>query len=471
MGTVFISYSHDSEEHSERVLALANRLSEEGVDCVLDQYVTSPAEGWPKWMDRQLKKAEYVIIICTETYLNRVMGEETPGKGKGIKWESTLTYQYIYDSDSQNTRFIPVVFDPGDCQYIPTPLKGATTYCVNTQEGYDDLYRQLTDQPRVVKPIPGAMRKLPPEKVGEDFPFTAAAPAKGKPRLGPLVHKMCNRILQVNEFMRFFLEQSKKCPKRPQFYFIHGDEWQGHESLLERLMKTCLKDFAEKKWGQDYATISLDEVPWPKEGKLEDREEHLKMDVMERFAGYGDILDFSAHSLARLPCFDKRPLVLIKHNIYSSKWDNLTLPLLSWYMQDYWSDLEGDEEELATLFLVFFNISYRSPEGPGFIRKILNWKAFNKEDIREQLEKFSTSAPGHCPCLLLRELTPIEREDVMDWFSENNIFEFDADRKKRIDAIFRENDRQVKTISWAKAEIELIRIVKEYGYQREEQLI
>ena len=35
---VFISYSHDSEAQAERVLALADRLNAEGLDCELDQY-------------------------------------------------------------------------------------------------------------------------------------------------------------------------------------------------------------------------------------------------------------------------------------------------------------------------------------------------------------------------------------------------------------------------------------------------
>ena len=30
--TVFISYSHDSEEHREKVLALSERLREDGID-------------------------------------------------------------------------------------------------------------------------------------------------------------------------------------------------------------------------------------------------------------------------------------------------------------------------------------------------------------------------------------------------------------------------------------------------------
>jgi tetratricopeptide (TPR) repeat protein/GTPase SAR1 family protein len=179
MEKVFISYSQESTEHSDRVLALANRLINDGLDCALDRYESSPAEGWPKWMDRQLKDAEYVVIVCTETYWNRVMDEEYPGKGKGVKWESTLTFQHIYENDSKNPRFIPVVFDPSDCRYIPTPLKGASFYCVDTPGGYEKLYRRLTKQPEVVKPVPGPIKVLPPKKPAMDFPGAAPGQAPG----------------------------------------------------------------------------------------------------------------------------------------------------------------------------------------------------------------------------------------------------------------------------------------------------
>lgn len=107
MKKVFISYSHDSSEHADRVLALADRLVEDGVDCFLDQYEESPPEGWNMWMDRQIRDADFVLMICTEIYYKRVMGEEKPGAGLGVKWEGKLIYQHINQADSQNTRFIP----------------------------------------------------------------------------------------------------------------------------------------------------------------------------------------------------------------------------------------------------------------------------------------------------------------------------------------------------------------------------
>jgi TIR domain len=65
--TAFISYSHDSPEHADRVLALSDRLRADGIDCILDQYEVSPPEGWPRWMDRHIRTADFVLMICTPT--------------------------------------------------------------------------------------------------------------------------------------------------------------------------------------------------------------------------------------------------------------------------------------------------------------------------------------------------------------------------------------------------------------------
>lgn len=125
---VFVSYSHDSPEHGEHVLALADRLRSDGIDCILDQYEESPAEGFPRWMDRQIRAADFVLMICTSTYYRRVMGEEEPGKGHGAQWESTLIYQYIYNAGTANTRFIPVLLEGADASAIPIPWQGVKYY-------------------------------------------------------------------------------------------------------------------------------------------------------------------------------------------------------------------------------------------------------------------------------------------------------------------------------------------------------
>jgi WD40 repeat protein len=159
---VLISYSHDSSGHEKRVLELANRLRGDGIDCTIDQYVVVPAEGWPRWMDKQIRDSDFVLLVCTETYYQRVMGDEQPGKGLGVRWEGHSIYQAIYDAETMNTKFIPVFVEPGPVSHIPDPVRSVSYYYVHTENGYEDLYRRVTNQPRVVKPKLGKLRSLPP---------------------------------------------------------------------------------------------------------------------------------------------------------------------------------------------------------------------------------------------------------------------------------------------------------------------
>lgn len=174
---VFISYSHDSPEHIRAVLELSNRLREEGVDCALDQYETSPPEGWPRWMDKKIRESKYVILVCTETYHKRVMDQEEPGAGHGVKWEGHLIYQHFYDAGTVNTRFVPVVFQSVDKRFVPDPLRGSTIHALDLEGGYDRLYAQLTDSPIVQKPPLGKRRvPLPARPVRTDPTWFITSP-------------------------------------------------------------------------------------------------------------------------------------------------------------------------------------------------------------------------------------------------------------------------------------------------------
>ena len=128
---VFVSYSHDTLEHISAVRELSDRLREDGIDCVLDQYEHSPPEGWPRWMDGKIHTCRYVLMVCTEAYCRRVMGTEAPGVGHGVRWEGNLIYQHIYDAGSMNVKFIPVVLKDTDRPHVPTPVRGAIIYSLS----------------------------------------------------------------------------------------------------------------------------------------------------------------------------------------------------------------------------------------------------------------------------------------------------------------------------------------------------
>ena len=157
---VFITYSHDSENHKNRVLKLSNDLRVNGIDCHLDQYEPSPAEGWPRWMNEQIELAEFVLVICTEIYNRRATGQESPGVGLGASLEGLLINQQIFDQGGRNTKFIPVILTESDAPHVPKFLAPFSRFCVATTNGMEDLYRFLTTQPAVVKPPLGPLRHL-----------------------------------------------------------------------------------------------------------------------------------------------------------------------------------------------------------------------------------------------------------------------------------------------------------------------
>ena len=191
---VFITYTHDSDAHKNRVLKLSERLRADGVDSNIDQYEVSPPEGWPAWMRRQIKEADIVLIICSENYLKRYEGTEARGRGSGAKWEGGIITQELYEAEGRNTKFIPVVFTRDDINYIPIEMRKGTYYLLDSDARYDDLYAHLTDQPRTVKGELGRLRQLPPVREQEsagskhvEAPMESNLVVPSKPSQLPLV--------------------------------------------------------------------------------------------------------------------------------------------------------------------------------------------------------------------------------------------------------------------------------------------
>lgn len=174
---VFISYSHDSPEHEERVLALSERLRDDGIDAQVDQYVPgAPRQGWPRWMLDELDAAQFVLMVCTETYYRRFRGHEQPGKGKGADWEGALITQAIYDAYSASVKFVPILFDTSDEQYIPEPLRSLTRYTLNAEHAYQRLYDFLLGQAGVE---PGALGDVQRRERRRAEPLTFPAEPPG----------------------------------------------------------------------------------------------------------------------------------------------------------------------------------------------------------------------------------------------------------------------------------------------------
>ena len=88
---VFISYAQFSEVHSARVLALAQSLRQQGIDVELDQYHKHELLDCPRWCQEQLRpdRADWVLMVCSATYRDRLENRVDPHIGNGVFWEGT----------------------------------------------------------------------------------------------------------------------------------------------------------------------------------------------------------------------------------------------------------------------------------------------------------------------------------------------------------------------------------------------
>jgi tetratricopeptide (TPR) repeat protein len=113
-------------------------------------------------MDRNVAESDFVLIVITKRWHDRCMGNAPPDEGLGVRWESTNIYQHIYEAGSNNAKFVPVLFDKSDKQWIPAPLGGTTHYLYAPQ--YADLLKRLDGVPPATKAPLGARTKGAPPK-------------------------------------------------------------------------------------------------------------------------------------------------------------------------------------------------------------------------------------------------------------------------------------------------------------------
>lgn len=170
----FISYTHDRDEaHRERVLRLADRLVNEGINCHIDRYneTPPPVEGWPRWMGKQVENSDFVLVVCTPNYYHCFRGDDEC-LGKGAVWEGAMITQSLYDDFAKNTKFIPIGFasyKDADSSIVG-PLRATNYYDVSSEDGYNRLYRHLTNQPEITRPTLGMRRTLTARDGSSDAP-------------------------------------------------------------------------------------------------------------------------------------------------------------------------------------------------------------------------------------------------------------------------------------------------------------
>ena len=140
--TVFISYSHDSNEHKKWVLNFSNKLRSSGIDVILDQWDLEFGDDVAVFIESNITDSDKVLIICTDQY----NAKANAGRG-GTGYEKTIVTRELIDN-SQSDRFIPVVRQYSGKDKMPKFL-GTRLYAdLSDDSEYEVEFKKLARQLR-----------------------------------------------------------------------------------------------------------------------------------------------------------------------------------------------------------------------------------------------------------------------------------------------------------------------------------
>ncbi len=147
--TVFISYSHDDEEHKGWVLKLANRLVNNGVNAILDQHDLSLGGDLPSFMENGLSNESRIICVCSERYTAKA----NSGQG-GVGYEKMIMTGELLQNI--NTNWIIPIIRKNPSSKVPKFLTGKIYADFNSdnafEKEYEKLLREIINLPLQPKP-------------------------------------------------------------------------------------------------------------------------------------------------------------------------------------------------------------------------------------------------------------------------------------------------------------------------------
>lgn len=190
---VFVSYSHDSQDHKKWVLEFATRLRNNGIDAILDQWDLRPGDDLPHFMETHLAASERVLMVCTDRYVQKA----NAGSG-GVGYEKMIITADLMRTIDSN-KVIPVIRQSGTCT-VPTFLQTKLFIDLSRDDqfefGFDELARAVHGAPLFIKPPVG------------NNPFTVVA---GSPtRNGDAVRELMQLVVdqfenQTTDYVKYSL--------------------------------------------------------------------------------------------------------------------------------------------------------------------------------------------------------------------------------------------------------------------------
>ena len=177
---LFISYSWSSPQHEAWVVALAERLTTDGVYVHLDKWDLTAGQDAYAFMERMVTdpKITKVLMVCDRAYV-----EKAHGRRGGVGAEAQIISPQLYrDNSADQTKFAAacVEFDVAGRPTVPVFYDGRLHFDFtrrdNEEAAYTGLVRWAWSKPQFVRPPLGRMPTFETVR-GELTPTPRPAPA------------------------------------------------------------------------------------------------------------------------------------------------------------------------------------------------------------------------------------------------------------------------------------------------------
>ncbi len=214
---VYISYSHDSEDHIRWVRGLGERLRADGIDVILDQWELLPGDDIRRSQERWVHDSETIVVVLTPGYTDRMRDPDT-----GVGFEHGLLGLLLVEPATDAPRIIPLLREEVPVGSLPGWLEGRYRLQFQTDQQIVATYPLLLD-------ALFGRRKAP--ALGKRRGGVRVAAPHGRARSAVALERLEIRNFRALQSLDLKLRPPNK-KDRGQWTLLLGDNGVGKSSLL-----------------------------------------------------------------------------------------------------------------------------------------------------------------------------------------------------------------------------------------------
>lgn len=175
---LFVSYSWSTPEHEQWVIDLATRLTEQGINVVLDKWDLREGHDAYAFMEKMVTDPSVTKVVMVS---DKVYAQKADGRAGGVGTETQIISREVYEKEDQG-KFVAVVPErgPDGKPFLPTYYKSRIYIDFSDPsryaESFDQLLRWAYDKPLHVRPElgkrPAFLANEPSVRLGTEPSFT-----------------------------------------------------------------------------------------------------------------------------------------------------------------------------------------------------------------------------------------------------------------------------------------------------------